>query len=310
MISVCVPIFQADVRPLARQLSAMAAKASFPVEILLFDDSSEASWEALHAEAASLPGISWRRLEKNLGRATIRNLLGREAHYPWLLFLDADSLAASTDFLEKYAALTVSGPVWCGGTLYRKTPPEDPGKLLRWTYGRKREERTAARREKEPGFALTANNFLIRRDLFLQHPFRETITGYGHEDTVLGYDLVQAGIPLRHTDNPVYHTGLESSASYLEKSRAAVGNLYYLSRHLIRDPRFDEASPLLRGLGRLQRYGLLGWASRLFRVAKPLLHKNLTGPHPSLLLFDLYRAGTLCTLAHDKGKPRKEKTPD
>ncbi len=297
MISICVPVYNTDVRPLAFQLSVMAERASFSAEILFFDDFSALSWHEGNRETAALRGVVYRRMEKNLGRGAIRNHLARAARYPWLLFLDADSLPASLQMLEQYAAAMERGPVICGGTVYSPTPPDDPRQLLRWRYGRKREQRTARQREKEGKFAITANNFLIKREVFLNHPFRESIRGYGHEDTVLGYDLRQAGIPVCHTDNPVFHTGLESSADYLEKTKAAVGNLWFISRELIRDPHFNEASGLLRMVDRMKRYGLRGIAASLFRGSESLLRKNLTGPHPSLLLFDLYRTGTLCSLA-------------
>ncbi len=296
MISVCVPVYNTDVRPLALQLSNMAGKAPFPVEILLFDDFSLPSWHETNREALTFPGVTYQRMEKNRGRAAIRNILGKTARLPWLLFLDADSMIPEDDFLKRYAAAAEKGGVICGGTLYHEVPPADNNLLLRWTYGRKREQRPAAEREKENTFAITANNFMIERDVFLKHPFRETIRGYGHEDTVLGYDLHQAGITIRHTDNSVFHTGLEPSAHYLEKTKAALGNLSFISRELIQNPHFQDASGLLRMVKRLNKYGLQGIASTLFRWCEPLLRRNLTGSRPSLLLFDLFRTGYLCTL--------------
>lgn len=300
MITVCVPVYNTDVRPLARQLSEQAARAPVPVEILLYDDGSEEHWHRHNGETATLPGTVYRRGESNLGRAALRNLLGQSARFPWLLFLDADSMLPTGDFLIKYLSHLPTEGVLCGGTLYHDEPPEASSQLLRWTYGRNREQRPAAIREKENGFAITANNFMINREVLLAHPFREAIKGYGHEDTLLGYDLRQAGITIHHIDNPVFHTGLETSGEYLEKSRAALANLLYISRHLVRDPRFDETSGLLRGLKRAERWGLRPLAAALFSLTEPRLRAHLTGPHPSLLLFDLYRAGYLCSLSNQK----------
>ncbi len=297
MISVCVPVYNTDVRPLAWQLSAMAERAPFPVEILLFDDFSTLSWHEMNRKATAFKKVIYRRMEKNLGRAAIRNYLAKAARFPWLLFVDADSLPASLQMFEKYASALKSGPVICGGTLYAPTPPDDPRLLLRWRYGRKREQLTADQRRKEGKFAITANNFLIKKEIFLQHPFRESISGYGHEDTVFGYDLMKAGIPVIHTDNPVFHTGLEPSAEYLEKTKTATRNLCFISRELIRDPDFFKKPGLLKTCQHLKKYRLRGVASRLFRGGESLLEKNLVGPRPRLFLFDLYRLGYLCHIS-------------
>jgi hypothetical protein len=146
------------------------------------------------------------------------------------------------------------------------------------------------------GFAITANNFLIRRDLLLQIPFRESIRQYGHEDTVLGYDLLQSGYHPIHIDNPVTHTGLETSAVYLEKTRMAIENLVYVSREIINDPLFINDSGLLRLRKKAKDLRLAGLCSLIFRIMEPLLRRHLTGPAPTLLLFDLYRAGYICSL--------------
>ena len=302
MISVCVPVYNTDVRPLARQLSAMADWAPFPVEILLFDDFSTLSWHEANREVSTFKGVVYRRMEKNMGRAAIRNYLARAARFPWLLFLDADSLPASLQMLEKYASALESGLVICGGTLYTPTPPDDPRLLLRWHYGGKREQLTADQRRKAGKFAITANNFLIKKEVFLQHPFRESISGYGHEDTVMGYDLLKAGIPVIHTDNPVFHTGLEPSTEYLEKTKTAASNLCFISRELIRDADFFERPGLLKTCQQLKKFRLRGVAARLFRGGESLLVKNLVGPRPRLFLFDLYRLGYLCQISEKKGE--------
>jgi glycosyltransferase involved in cell wall biosynthesis len=294
MISVCIPVFNADVRPLARQLFVLSGEMEVQVEILFFDDFSEETFRILNRQISDWYGITYREMECNKGRAAIRNLLGKEASQPWLLFLDADSLLPDSGFLKNYMHALDDTTVICGGTAYDPAPPEDKTRLLRWIYGSSREQLSASKRMSDNKFAITANNFLISKNLFMKTGFRETIVKYGHEDTLLGYDLFLKGIKIRHIDNPVIHTGLESSAGFLEKTRDALDNLLLIKNNMIHDPRFVQSSGLLRRLKQLESLKLTWLTAWFFRLFEPLMIRNLTGSHPSLLLLDVYRLGYLC----------------
>lgn len=294
MISICIPVYNHDIRDLAFQLGEQAGRADFPVEILIYDDCSGDKFRELNRRTALNDKVRYVEMEENKGRSAIRNILGKNAAYPWLLFIDSDSLADSRNFLSKYKDATTEGTVICGGTKYHDTPPSDPNCLLRWVYGKKREQKPASLRNSGNKYAITSNNFMISKEIFLQCPFRETIRGYGHEDTVLGIDLVRNGHKIVHIDNPVLHEGLETSAEYLEKSKAALDNLLHIAGHILTDVRFQEEIRLLKLRNQLRKTGLLGAAGWCFRTFESLLRKNLTGKHPSLFLFDLYRTGYLC----------------
>jgi glycosyltransferase involved in cell wall biosynthesis len=294
MISVCVPVFNVDVRKLAGQLANEAQKAPFAVEIIFFDDYSDEKYRTLNSEISKKKGIIYKELARNTGRSSIRNALGKAATQPWLLFLDSDSELVTNDFLGYYIKAAQGAEVICGGTVYRGSPPSDKSTLLRWTYGRAREQMTALQRSSGNKFSITANNFMIRKDIFVQHPFREIILEYGHEDTVLGFDLNKGGVKVIHADNPVLHNGLEPSVEYLEKTRKALDNLVYISENIIGDARFRNESGFLKMRNGLKKTGLLPLAGVLFRMFEPYLAKNLTGKNPRLFLFDLYRTGYLC----------------
>ena len=298
MLSVCIPVYNFDVRPLAANLSRQAQNTIYPVEIIVADDFSLMSFREINREIAGLPGVVYRELSVNLGRSAIRNYLASEASCQNILFLDADSLPPTEDFLNRYATLNPKGSVICGGTVYHDFPPE-PELMLRWRYGKAREQLSPEQRQRK-GFSITANNFLAPKELLTRYPFREEIREYGHEDTVFGYDIANAGIKIQHIDNPLIHTGLEDSATYLKKTRTALQNLLEISQDLIPDEKFVNHSGLLRLRRRLCRTGLhrvFAWFFKQFRKA---LEKQLTGPRPLIILFDFYRAGYICSV-----NPRK-----
>lgn len=294
MISICIPVYNTDIRNLTASLKKMADDLTIPWEIRVLDDYSSEEFRALNRSVPEPGKVYYEELPANAGRSAIRNILAQRAQYPFLLFLDADSLPADNRFLQRYANLSSQGDVVCGGTLYSEKAPE-ADRMLRWMYGRKREMVALEKRQKK-GFAITANNFMIRRDILLKIPFRESIRQYGHEDTVLGFDLLQAGYTPLHIDNPVWHTGLEASTEYLSKARKAIENLVYISDEIVKDPRFMNDSGLLRLRKKAKDLRLAWICSLIFRILEPILRRHLTGPAPTLLHFDLYRAGYICSL--------------
>lgn len=64
-----------------------------------------------------LDGCRVLELETNHGPAFIRNYLGEQARYPYLLFLDTDTSPVGEDFLSLYLK-NAGGQVVCGGFCY------------------------------------------------------------------------------------------------------------------------------------------------------------------------------------------------
>jgi hypothetical protein len=184
-----------------------------------------------------LPGIRYVELEQNLGRAAIRNKLARDAKNTYLLLMDADGQVPAR-FVHDYwfgltDAITAKATsdenlVIVGGRKYADQPPAEPTFLLHWWYGTSREGRSVERRQKEKWLGFQSNNFLVRQKLLLEHPFPEDGKGYGHEDTLWGQQMDNAGVPIYHIDNPVIHLGLEPNDVFLRKQREAIRNLALL----------------------------------------------------------------------------------
>ena len=294
MLTVCIPVYNIDVRPLVNALSRQSEISGTVTEILIADDLSDVAYRQMNREISHLPLVRYIESGVNLGRSAIRNYLGGLADNECILFLDADSLPPDRQFIMRYRDAMTSDGVICGGTLYEDKVP-DPGTALRWTYGRKREQLTAVQRAAR-GFSITANNFMVRKQDLLAHPFREEIRRYGHEDTVFGYDITKAGIAIRHIDNPVIHTGLEDSAAYLAKTRIALENLLQIAREIVPEPEFADHSGLIRTRNRLEKAGIHRIAGSIFNLLRKPAECHLLGTHPNIGIFDLYRLCYLCSL--------------
>ena len=210
MLSVNIPVYNIEVVDLVNDLHQQATGLDIDFEIRVYDDGSDEIFKSLNRILKSKPNVVYIEMKKNLGRAGVRNKMGADSVFDWLLFIDADSKIISADYLQNYLESRNKSRVLCGGTAYAKQKPADQEKLLRWTYGTKREAVTAAVRNRSKGFIITSNNFFIAKELFDRVYFREELLEYGHEDTLLGYDLFCAGVEILHIDNPLDHTGLES----------------------------------------------------------------------------------------------------
>lgn len=284
-LSILIPVFNRDVTQLVGSLLSQAADWPGAVEIILLDDKSTVEYQVKNRPLAQQPGVRYEELPTNVGRAAIRNQLAAKAIHEWLLLLDNDSLLPDQQFLARYAQALRERPVaslLVGGTAYSPTPPADPDLRLRWRYGRAREMRPAARRQRAPSSQLTFNNALLHSVLLRHFSFDERLSGYGHEDTRLGWELARAGAVVRHLDNPVLHDGLEPAADFLAKSHQAVRNL----AHVLRTDGLGADTQLARAALRLRRAGLGGVGRAALSALAPALERQLLSARPRLRALD------------------------
>lgn len=303
MLSINIPVYNVKVTDLVWELKSQAEKLNIPFEIRVYDDGSQPETKTVNRKLAEESAVVYRELEKNAGRAAIRNRMGEEAQFKHLLFIDADSKIVSNNYLKNYLIVATPGCVLCGGTVYQKQKPADAAKMLRWVYGTNREAISAEKRNNAKGFIITSNNFFIEKSTFEQVRFRENVKGYGHEDTLLGFDLSLLGIEIRHIDNPLQHTGLEDAETFLEKTKTALENLKIISEQLLNgDKIFTGQVAFLRRYKSITRWlppAILRWS---YKIGNRLLEKNLTGGKPNLFFFDLYKLGYYSTLKKTAGK--------
>ena len=224
MLSVLIPVYNQTVIPLVQQLVRQGEELNIVFEVRCLDDGSTWELRKTNRKLYQMDHVHYKELAANVGRSRIRNLLAEQAQYPYLLFLDGDSKIIDPQFLSHYLAKIPSDAVWVGGRKYGPRPKEAEMQL-HWRAGRYREQKSQ--------HAFQSNNFLIPRHIMLDIRFREQLQGYGHEDTLLGYDLEQAGISIHYLDNPIQHAGVEPAQEYLAKQEEAIRNLKKLRKTLL-----------------------------------------------------------------------------
>lgn len=290
MISILIPEYNYNCSGLVADLHEQCQKAGIAFEIWVMDDASDKFTD----ENKSIEQRSHCRFVKsevNQGAARCRNQLASMAAYDWLLFLDCDLEVTNPSFIEQYLMEIPENQVVAGSVKYQKEKPETD-KLLRWVYGMKRESTSALERNKQPWKSLSSVNLLLHRSVYEKFPFDDGIKDYGHEDTLYGYVLKKAGIPILHIDNQLIHNGLETSSAFLEKSLVAA--MKYQIPPFCDNSELQEEIKLFRVYNRLVYCRLNKIFAWLFTLSASWLRRNLLGKHPNLYLFDVYRLGYMC----------------
>ncbi len=292
MLSILIPTYHYNVYPLAQEMARMADAADIRYEIICLDDGS-GGFRTENEKINELPHASFSKLETNIGRSAIRNLLARKANYENLLFLDADVLPQSADFLQRYLPyLDGSDKIVYGGIRYQIEPPSIEQRL-RWVYGNEREALDVETRQKHPYRSFLTLNFLTTKSVLATVPFNEAIPNLRHEDTFFSYELSKAGVPMVHIENPVWHHGLEDSLRFLQKSEEAIVALQSLVSSGLLPSSYARLSAVYTTLS---RFGLRFLFATAFRLWRKTLRQHLLGTRPSMRLFDLYRLGYLCSI--------------
>lgn len=296
MLSILIPVFNFDVRNLIKELHYQAGYENIQFEIILLDDGSEEEYKSVNSGLGNLSNVLYREEPINLGRSKIRNKLATLATYENLLFMDCDSKITKSDYIKTYLGLANSHPVICGGTIYSNQSQIDTDQKLHWLHGLKREQWPAKVRNQEPNKSFHTNNFLISKQLLQSIGFNEKIIGYGHEDTLFGFELQKREMIIFHADNPVMHVGLESNEEFLRKTREGIKNLRRIIRFNNEEKKLEQEITILTYYNRLKLLRLTKPIEFFYKRYEHILRRNLLGQKPNLLVFDLYKLGYLCSI--------------
>jgi hypothetical protein len=284
MLSILIPVYNIDCTKLVSGLQEQCKKSGIPFEILVYDDGSRKSIKQKNAVLRQLFGVSYVEMTSNIGRAAIRNKLGKYSNHKNLLFIDADSRLPNKSFIKNYLPYLGKYPVIYGGRSYTKRKPTNQKRIFHWVYGTRREAIPAKKRNRNPHLNFLSNNFIVKREVFENVKFDQHHTGYGYEDTLLATELKNKSIAIFHTDNPLIHTGLENTDVFLNKTRNALDNLshLYINNKIIQ-------TRLIRVYDLLLRYKLTNTVFRYLDKRKEKYLASITSEKPSLRAFDLWK---------------------
>ena len=291
ILSILIPVYNYNCVALVKALQQQAENCNIDYEILVGDDGSDnAVTLSQNREINTIPHSTYHETGKNHGRSWIRNWLVGQSQGAYLLFIDSDAEVCNAHFIGNYLRHVEKGAVICGGILH---PEENfsPSRRLRYRYEKAMEPCfTAERRNQHPYANLRTFNFMMPREVALTHPFDESITLYGYEDTLLGSQFEKEGIKVVHIDNTLINADIEENLRFLEKTEESMLSLYQLK------DKMRNHSRLLASYEKIKRFKLDVLLRILFPLLRPLLKWHLTGNHPSVIALQFYKLAYYCTL--------------
>ena len=290
--NVCVSLVQV----LQRQADALRGKLDKPFryEIIVADDgSTDAACIDANRVIGDMLHCRYLRMEQNVGRAQIRNVLISESRGDYVLLIDSDLFLCDDNYLYKYATSTadvVYGGTRIGGEglamVDNEANTENLKGNLRYIYEKKAEpSHRAVFRQLRPNQEISVCNLYARRDIMEAHPFDSRFKAYGYEDVLFGKRLAESGIEVTHIDNPVLINEFEPNSVFVKKTEEAILTLCRFEQDL------EGYSNLKTKVTTLGRYIPLSLFRLWHRIMKNKEKRNLTGSKPSLLLFKLYKLG-------------------
>ena len=286
-ISILIPTFNGVCTALVAALQRQAEALGTDYEVIVADDGSTDT--ATVGQNRAINGIcNCRYVERpqNAGRAAIRNFLASEARHPWLVFIDSDMVVCRPDYIAQYASTPDDWTVVDGGICVGGSKEEWKGNL-RYRYEKAEEHKhTTDVRRQHPYHDFHTANFMVRRDVMLSHPFDHRARYYGYEDVLFGKQMEQAGIAVHHIDNPMSFEVFEPNGDFIRKTEEGLRTLHQFRSEL------QGYSRLLSATAHMPQSPVRLW-HRLFGSWE---RRQLTGSHPSLWLFKLYRLGYYATI--------------
>lgn len=263
-------------------------------EILCLDDASE-FYTSENKIVSHFTNTTYEISNINKGRIMTRQQLANNAKYNWLLFLDADVLPKNEQFIHNYLnAIKTDVDVIYGGFAYHQEQPKSDC-ILRWKYGKTKEQVPAINRNKSPYKIVISANFLIKKETFLSISSKIDSKDYGY-DNYFGAMLKALHINVLHIDNEVYHIGIDNNSIYLKKIKQAVETLYHLHKT---SKITTSENDLLELFKILKKYKLSIFFGSLYKWFQTSFERQLTGKKPSITLLQFYKLAYICYLDHN-----------
>lgn len=292
-LSVCIPVFNFDVRELVFELKREVKEQNINAEIILIDDASSHQFKTINNEILSQVN-NFIFLEKNIGRSKIRNLFLEYVEGDYLLFLDCDGKIVNSDFLSiyiEYLKNNTKTDVLYGGRIVAKTL-FNKKYILRWKFATERENLPVNKRREKPYLSFQTNNFIIKKEIFAKVQFDPEFENYGYEDLLFAMDLKSEHVTIDHIDNPIFNNDLENNEAYLKKVEESVESLAkMLKKHSLR-PKISEIK-LVSAYNFISKTYSNTFLLFLFSLIENTFKKNLLSDNPNLRNLDFYKLGLL-----------------
>ncbi len=285
MISILIPVYNYNIKMLIENLLSQFEDIDCKWEILISDDASKEEIKKNNSDFIknlNLRSIKLFQQEENIGNASNRNVLIQRASFNWLLFLDADVLPVSTNFLTNYIKHMQSATqdIIAGSIKYDDQNPLPH--LLRWKYGMQKEQVPFIERKNNKVLHARGANFAIKRELAQKVNFPVLKENYGFVDTCffLQFNKDQFDV----IENPVFHLGLEPNIIFLQKTKKAIVNALFL---------LNSGNGLYKRISIISTYQkmrvLKGVFAKIYLWFHKLLESKLLSKKPSILIFQLYK---------------------
>lgn len=286
MLSILIPIYNYNCKPLLESLHAQAEASHLDYEILVADDCSTTCRPDIE-DLSKINYIQFFQMEKNIGRSRIRNFLASKAKYKYLLFLDCDAKISNDKFLKRYFSKVKPGICCSGGiALYPYTIGKEYA--LNLMYNKKVESKYTKKR------IFTTFNFVIDKQLFNKVKFDESINNYGHEDTIFATKIKELS-KITFIQNPIIHLGLNTNKEYIRKVEMACRNMSLIST-ILTEKQMHREFRLWRAYSHIRRLGLDNKIATLFKKNQTKLRVKLLTSKPCLTILNLYKLGYLCSI--------------
>lgn len=287
-LSVCIPVYNFDVRELVYELKKEIKENTIDAEIILINDASDEHFKTINKELIN-EVKNFIFLEKNVGRSTIRNLFLTYSQGDYLLFLDCDAKLDHKNFLSNYlkeieqnSEIEVIYGNFKISSLYSET--------LRNKYSVEREIFSG---EYSSDFSVFKTvNFIIKREVFKKFPFHEELINYGYEDYVFAKNMQLNHVKFSAINNPVIHIDDTENDVFLRKTETAIQSLFQLSQNpqneiLIKDIK------VYRIAKKIKHWGFRDLFLLFYRCFEKKLTKNLLSNAPKIRFLDFYKLGAL-----------------
>jgi glycosyltransferase involved in cell wall biosynthesis len=294
-ISICIPVYNFDVRELVSDLKKEIDTHQFDAEIILIDDGSETKFKQINKDLNDQVD-QFIFLDKNIGRSLIRNLFLTYTKGDYLLFLDCDGKIINKEFLENYIQFIQKNPsskvIYGGRDVSAEFP--DQKHFLRWKFATERENLPIEQRTEKPYLSFQTNNFIIKKEVLEKIRFNSEFQKYGYEDLLFAMDLKSQGIGIDHINNPIFNNDLEDNEVYLEKVKESIDSLSKMLEDQQLSSKLAEVK-LVKAYNIINKMGLTVLFKMFFKLSRTTVEKQLLKGDMSLRYLDFYKLGLIST---------------